>query len=428
MRRALLLAAVLAAACSVAYAAGQKEANGPVTIRVAWWGSQTRNDATLKVIQMFQAGNPGVTIQPEFLGWDGYWSKLATEAAGNTLPDVLQHSTAYIKDYAAKGLLADLDPFVKDGTLDLGSVDKNANSEGIIDGKLYGINLGSSGGTVIYDPAMFQQAGLQPPAYGWTWDDFVKDATAIAQKDGIPGTEDINPAYTFPYYLKQHGHSLFSQDGTALGYQDDRYFVDFFTMRLGLQTSGASVPEDVVVQARTASLEDQPIIHGKAAMSWVQANQLVAMSNAAKRPLALAIYPEGGPGTTDAMELAPSMFFSVSSHSAAPSMAAKFISYFTNDIDANKVLLAERGVPISSKVREALKPSLTPVQVQIFDYMNLLAQHSVPYSISPSAGATQVQYTMLYDISDQILYKKLSVQDAAVQFRKQATDTLTGAK
>jgi multiple sugar transport system substrate-binding protein len=76
-------------------------------------------------------------------------------------------------------------------------------------------------------------------------------------------------------------------------------------------------------------------------------------------------------------------------------------------------------------VRQALKPSLTAVQAQVFDYMDLVAKHSVPMVISPSAGATEVQYTMLYDISDQILYKKISVQDAAVKFRQTATDRLS---
>jgi multiple sugar transport system substrate-binding protein len=282
-----------------------------------------------------------------------------------------------------------------------------------------------SGNVVIYDPALFQQAGLQAPSYGWTWDDFVKDATTISQKTGVAGTEDLNAAYSFPYYLSQHGQSLFNKDGTALGYTDDKYFIDFFTMRLALQDSGASLPADVIVQARSASLEDTPIVHGKAAMSWVQANQLVALTAAAKRPLALAIYPGGGPGTRDAMELAPSMFFSMSSKSVSPRDSARFLSYFINDPDANGVLHAERGVPISSAVRRALKPTLAPEQVQVFDYIDLIAKHSVPASISPSAGATEVQYTMLYDISDQILYKKVSVQDAAVKFRQQATDTLS---
>jgi multiple sugar transport system substrate-binding protein len=396
-----------------------------VTLRIAWWGSQTRNDATQKVVAMFVAKHPNLKAETEFLGFTDYWAKLATEAAAGTLPDVMQHSTAYIKDYVSKGLLADLTPFTKDGTLDMSSVDATANSAGTIDGKLYGVTLGMSGDTIVYDPALFQQAGVPAPSYGWTWDDFVKAATTIAQKTGVPGTEDLNAAYSFPYWLSQHGQSLFNKDGTALGYTDDRYFTDFFTMRLALQESGASIPADAVVQARTASLEDTPIVHGKAAMSWVQANQLVALSNAAKRPLALAIYPGGGPGTEDAMELAPSMFFSVSSKASSTKDAASFVSYFTDDVDANKVLLAERGVPISSAVRAALKPALSPVQGQIFDYIDLIAKHSEPFVITPSAGASEVQYKMLYDISDAILYKKISVQDAAAQFRQQATDALT---
>jgi ABC-type glycerol-3-phosphate transport system substrate-binding protein len=37
---------------------------------------------------------------------------------------------------------------------------------------------------VYYDAQAFDKAGLQHPAPGWTWDDFRKDITALAKKDG----------------------------------------------------------------------------------------------------------------------------------------------------------------------------------------------------------------------------------------------------
>lgn len=53
-------------------------AEEPVTLRVTWWGSQTRHDLTMAAIQKFEEKYSNIKVEPEFTSWDGYWSKLAT--------------------------------------------------------------------------------------------------------------------------------------------------------------------------------------------------------------------------------------------------------------------------------------------------------------------------------------------------------------
>jgi ABC-type glycerol-3-phosphate transport system substrate-binding protein len=67
---------------------GEKE---PVTIRFSWWGSQTRNDQTLKIVDMFEKVNPWITVECEYFGWDVYWENLSTQIASGDMPDLLQH-------------------------------------------------------------------------------------------------------------------------------------------------------------------------------------------------------------------------------------------------------------------------------------------------------------------------------------------------
>jgi len=47
--------------------------------------------------------------------------------------------------------------------------------------------------------------------------------------------------------------------------------------------------------------------------------------------------------------------------------AAKVIDFFTNDIEANKILKGERGVPINTKVLTALKADLDATSADSFD-------------------------------------------------------------
>lgn len=50
----------------------------PVTLRIAWWGGDTRHSYTQQVIDMYEEQNPNVTIEPEYASFDDYWKKLAS--------------------------------------------------------------------------------------------------------------------------------------------------------------------------------------------------------------------------------------------------------------------------------------------------------------------------------------------------------------
>lgn len=61
-----------------------------VTLRMAWWGSQQRHDATQAVIKMYEEQNPNVKIEAEFYDMDGYLNKLNTLVAANDVWDIFQ--------------------------------------------------------------------------------------------------------------------------------------------------------------------------------------------------------------------------------------------------------------------------------------------------------------------------------------------------
>jgi multiple sugar transport system substrate-binding protein len=136
------------------------------------------------------------------------------------------------------------------------------------------------------------------------------------------------------------------------------------------------------------------------------------------------LLPNGDPGSQEGLYLNPSMFFSIASTSKAKYQAAKFIDFFTNDVEANKVLAAERGVPISSKVREALLPTLDDSSKQMFNYIADVEKHSSKIDPPDPAGAAEVS-TALKNIEDEILFNKITPEAAAAKFRKQANDILS---
>jgi multiple sugar transport system substrate-binding protein len=81
-------------------------------MHISWWGSQSRHDITIKVIEMFMAENPNITITYDFASFGDYWTLMSTKAAGGNLPCVMQQDYAYFKQYVTDDLLIPLDPYV----------------------------------------------------------------------------------------------------------------------------------------------------------------------------------------------------------------------------------------------------------------------------------------------------------------------------
>ena len=82
------------------------------------WGNQTRNERTQKILDMYSEENPGVTIDGQFSEFNDYWNKLATAAAGHSMPDIVQMDYKYLQQYVNNNLLVDLTPYIEDGTID----------------------------------------------------------------------------------------------------------------------------------------------------------------------------------------------------------------------------------------------------------------------------------------------------------------------
>lgn len=93
-----------------------------VELRIAWWGSQNRTTRTLDVIKLFEKEHPNIKISPEYASYDDYFTKLTTQAAGKSLPDLIQQDYPYIAEWVSRDLLLPLDDYVSNGSLNLKGV------------------------------------------------------------------------------------------------------------------------------------------------------------------------------------------------------------------------------------------------------------------------------------------------------------------
>ncbi|XEC94893.1 ABC transporter substrate-binding protein [Paenibacillus tarimensis] len=398
---------------------GESNTQKPVTLRVAWWGGQSRHDATLKVIKMYEEQNPHVKIEPEFSSYAGYWEKMAAQAAGKNLPDVMnQNFGEYLTQYTEKGLLADLTPFIESGLIDASSISPSILESGKLNGEIVGLSLGTNAYMAMYDPALFEKAGAQKPQLGWTWND-VEEAAGKLKTVAEYGVDTLETNRVLEIWLREHGSRYFNDDGTGLGYTDDKILEDYFTMHQRWVKEGLAPKLDV--KAQHDSTENSMIVLGKLGLTFTWSNGIGAHAKAAQRPLEIAPMP--GPNETKGMYLKPSMFFSIPKSSENQEEAAKFISFFVNNVEANKILNADRGVPVSSVVADAIKSTVDESTAKTFDYIKLLTENSSPIDGNHPATAAEV-LKVLTEIDEKVLYEQLTPQEAAKEFRKKAQEIL----
>lgn len=402
--------------------------NETIELRVGWWGSQDRHDRTLKAIELFEKKNPNIKILPEFAGNAGYWEKMATQAAANNLPDVFQNSLLYMADYHARGLLLDLEPFLASGAIDLSDVEEAEISSGRLDGKLHALNIGSNTLAEAYDPVMYEKAGVPLPKPGRTWQQFMEEARALKAALGkdVYIRSHLPDFHGFQYFLRGNGTHIYNAGGTALGFEEG-LMVEFLTMYDTLLKEGVLAPP--AVNADVQGLEDELIVHGLAPNQNIHSNQIVALTKAAGRPLQMTTVPtvEGEGGDRRSAYIRASMFLSGAANTKHPEAVAAFIDFITNDLEANEILAAERGVPISAKVREHLYPSLTPEAQITFEFLETVAPFAGDAVKGAPPGDSEVESAFERCI-EKISYGQSTPEQAVKTFFEEANAVLAKNK
>jgi multiple sugar transport system substrate-binding protein len=431
MKKLVLAGLVLVLVMTTVFGGGNNQRSGGSGstgsyMRLTWWGNTVRDEQTAKVVELFKSKNPGVTIDLETTGWGGYWDKVNTQAASGSVADLMQQDYLYIGQWASRSQLLDLTPYIQNGTIDVSNIPGSVVDSGKIDGKLYGLPLGTTIYCMAIDPAILEKAGIPKiDSTTWTWKDFERIAETIYQKTGIQtapfGTSDAFP--DVENYVRQSGVPFYAPDGKKLGFSDPSLLKEFWDMELRLLDKGILIPpSEAFIEM---SMEESPLPKGR---SWAMAlwnTQVVAMSNAAGRPLELVFLPRIEGYKRPGAFLKPSMFFSVTAKAENPALAAKFLNFFLNDAEANDIISGERGVPVVASVRDSLSSKLAAPQKAAFAILSEAASKNYISPVDPPyPGKSGEVNAVLRDITVQVLNKPISSAEGASRFITRANQIL----
>ncbi len=133
---------------------------------------------------------PGWTVNVEIQQWSGIASKLTAALAGSSPPDVMEIGNTDVAEFAASGGLANLAP-------DKGQFQNSSQwlsgleGPAEYDGGLYAVPELAGDRVVVYNKAMFRQAGIsRPPA---TLDQLLADGAAL--KNRFAKVKDFSALY-----------------------------------------------------------------------------------------------------------------------------------------------------------------------------------------------------------------------------------------
>lgn len=410
------------ASASTKQEAEAKDTKEPVTIKITWWGGQTRHEYTQKLLDMYTKEHPNITFEAIPSGWDGYFDKLATQAASGAMPDIVQMDYLYITTYSKNNSLADLQSYMDEGTIDVSDMSEALVSTGKIDGKMTGLVASTSFLSFGYNPEVYKEAGVEAPDSSWTWSDFVEKAKTIKEKTGKQGTAcgPVDDANIFHYWVRQHGYNLFNDDKKKLGYEDDQICADYLKMWADMMDEGVTPNPDEYAAIKTLGQEAGPVITGEAGGTFDWNNYAARMSQVNEN-LQMVTPPMADEGDHKGLWMKPGMFWSIAETSKVKKEAAEFINWIVNSEEANDVIMAERGTPVSSKVREHMVSSgeLSDQQKAMFEATDKALALCGDTPDPDPVGMAEIN-TALKNAAYSVFYGQISPEEGAAKFRSDA--------
>lgn len=380
-----------------------------------WWGSQTRHDATTKATELYTQKNPNITFSNQYADWDGYWKKLPTLAASNSLPDILQMDAAYIQDYVKRGTLEPLDDMKLEEFIDPAVLEKSK-----IGGKLYGVPISYNGTGIAFNKPALEAAGIKLPVKDWSWDDFF--AFARDGREKLPKGKYAIGDYSniwdwYQAYQTSMGKGPMFVDGVKFNLDKELWFK--FN-----QTYADFRKEGVVPDAQTMfsfvenDLKNDPLTSGAIMTRGVPVGAIGALESMMPGQLDTVNNPVGPAGGGWAQS---TIYLTISSKSDNKEQAKAFLKWFISDAEAGKILGTTRGIPINKKVFEAIEPTLSSGDKMGVDLYNKAVDKALPFYPAPPGWADFVK--TYKDTMEQVMFGQTSLDKAYDIIEKAGKDT-----
>ena len=186
------------------------EAVEPVTLTMWSWRTEDIEKYNT-IFDVYEAANPGVTVEFEAFLNTEYNQLLATGLEGSDGPDL-----AMVRAYGGVQALIEAGQLLAiDGAVDTSSVEQSllAAATGRTDGNLYGVPFATQTLQVFYNKGIFDELGLSEPS---TWDEFVALNEALNASDYTPMALGAKDSWMLPIFHEIVGAARYGALSSAM--------------------------------------------------------------------------------------------------------------------------------------------------------------------------------------------------------------------
>lgn len=154
----------------------------PIVIRYMTWEDGDWQNFTQEFVDKYMEENPGVVIQYEPVAGAEYMPKLQAALVAGNAPDVM-----WVDQWVnlfANDMFEDIIPLAEAAGYDLTTHNEQHLQMSTYNDKLYGLTGWAGVPGVVFNKQLFDEAGLEYPEYGWTWEQCYEAAEKITQGEG----------------------------------------------------------------------------------------------------------------------------------------------------------------------------------------------------------------------------------------------------
>lgn len=408
-----------------AQAEAGSESQGDVTLRFSWWGSDSRHQALLSVIEAYEKKNPNVKIEAEYQGYDGYYEKIMTTLSSNTAPDIIQLSKEWLPDIqGAKHYLADLSTL----PVDLSTLkDRLLEIAGTYNGEpnLFPCTVG---GAVVYVNTEFADKYGVDLTKEYTWDEIKELGASIHAQDEeaylmTADADMLSRLVIQPYLTQKTGTPLINEE-TYAPYFTEADALEAFQNVMELYETNTLEPfGDAAVFAGQMD-QNNKWINGQIGMIIDYTGSAPKYMNSIESELDVIAIPVTADAKCSGVPYSGDRGFAINDNSAHKEEAAKFLDFLMNDPEAISLCKTDVGYCPTKQSDDILIEMGVVSEIQ---KKGVEISEKNSYTNNMVSGNTDLE-VIRRDLVQEVIYGDITPEEAAKSLMEQYQEILDELK